>query len=329
MAVYYDTMKTGLSLLLPVAAGVLLLQAGCAQHNPATERSATAQEPALAGAEKPTPAPEAKPAPAAVEKPAPLTSLEDKAGYGIGMDVGRRLKQANYDVNLDELMAAIKDELAGREPKMSQREAQEAINAYAQQIYHERLERDLKEGEAFLAANKEKEGVKTQTVTLPDGKTAEFQYQIIKEGTGETPGSNDTVTVNYRGTLIDGTEFDSSYKRGHPAKFMVKSVIRGWSEALQMMKVGSEWKLFIPASLGYGERNMPGIGPGSTIIFDVELLGVEAPKPVTSDIIRVPSAEEMKAGAKIEVIKAEDLEKKLAAERAAQAATNNAAGEKK
>ncbi|HWQ91484.1 MAG TPA: FKBP-type peptidyl-prolyl cis-trans isomerase, partial [Clostridia bacterium] len=149
---------------------------------------------------------------------------------------------------------------------------------------------------------------------------AEFQYKVITPGTGPTPGSNDTVTVNYRGTLIDGKEFDSSAKRGQPAKFQANRVIRGWAEALQMMPAGSKWELYIPAPLAYGEFGSgPLIKPGATLIFEVELLSTEAPKPpappqpLTSDIIKVPSAEEMKKGAKVEVLKPEDVERELKA----------------
>jgi hypothetical protein len=143
-----------------------------------------------------------------------------------------------------------------------------------------------------------------------------MQYKVVTEGTGATPKSNDTVTVNYKGTLINGKEFDSSAKRGQPAKFQVNRVVRGWTEALQMMKAGSKWELFIPSVLAYGDTGNQSIEPGSTLIFEVELVGSDAPppppppaQPLTSDIIRVPSAEELKHGAKIEVIKPEDLEK--------------------
>jgi hypothetical protein len=145
-----------------------------------------------------------------------------------------------------------------------------------------------------------------------------MQYKVITEGTGAIPKTNDTVLVNYRGMLIGGKEFDNSAKRGgQPAKFPVNRVVRGWTEALQMMPVGSKWELYLPSSLAYGENGYgPTIEPGSTLIFEMELTGIEgptpppaAPAPLTSDIIRVPSAEELKKGAKIEVIKPEDLEK--------------------
>jgi FKBP-type peptidyl-prolyl cis-trans isomerase 2 len=160
-------------------------------------------------------------------------------------------------------------------------------------------------------------------VKLPDGSNAEMQYKVITEGSGPTPQSNDVVQVNYRGTLIDGKEFDSSAKHGGPQKFPANRVVRGWSEALQHMKVGSKWELFIPSSLAYGDVGNPNIEPGSTLLFEVELVGIEPPQapptsqPLTSDIIKVPSAEELKKGAKIEVIKPED-----AARMANQAHTN-------
>jgi FKBP-type peptidyl-prolyl cis-trans isomerase len=171
-------------------------------------------------------------------------------------------------------------------------------------------------GDAFLATNKTLPGIKTISVTMPDGKISEVQYLALTNGTGTIPTASDTVTVNYRGTLIDGTEFDSSYKRGQPAIFSVGNVIRGWAETLQKMNVGSSWKVFIPPELAYGEQGNRGIPPNSTLIFQVDLLGIQAAAPpappaapLTSDIIKVPSAEEMKKGAKIEVIKPEDVQK--------------------
>lgn len=254
-----------------------------------------------------------------------LTSEKDKVSYGVGMNIGNNLKRSGYEVDVDVLAGAIKDVLTGKETKMTEQQAREALMAYQKEMMAKRAEeqtkmaeKNRKEGEAFLAENKKKEGVKTVEVPLPDGKTAELQYKVLTEGKGETPKSNDIVTVNYKGTLINGTEFDSSIKRGQPAKFNVNGVIKGWTEALKLMKVGSKWQLFIPSSLAYGDRGSgPTIEPGSTLIFEVELLGSEAPpppapaQPLTSDIIKVPSAEELKKGAKIEVIKPEDVDKKI------------------
>ena len=256
--------------------------------------------------------------------------IKDKVGYAIGimtgMNLTNNLKRANFEINADQFLSAMKDMLSGKELKMTETQARETINAYQQQRTRDLVEKNLKAGESFLAANKTKDGVKTKEVTLPDGKTAELQYKVISEGTGPMPTATDTVKVNYRGTLIDGTEFDSSAKHGpSPAQFPVGRVVRGWTEGLQMMKSGSKWQLFLPASLAYGDRGTQGIEPGATLIFDVELVEVNAPspepttsqpKPLTSDIIRVPSAEEMKAGAKIETIKASDLEKSNAMQNA-------------
>jgi FKBP-type peptidyl-prolyl cis-trans isomerase len=207
---------------------------------------------------------------------------------------------------------------------MTDQQARAALTDYQNEKQHEVTAKNLKDGEAFLAANKHKEGIQVHPVTLPDGRTAELQYKILTEGTGEIPRSNDAVRVNYRGTLIDDTEFDSSARHGgQPSRFTVNRVVRGWTEALQMMKAGAKWQLFIPASLAYEERMMPTIPPGSTLVFELELLEIDRPKPLTSDIIRVPSAEEMKAGAKIEMIKAEDVEKMAASQ------TNQAPADKK
>ena len=264
------------------------------------------------------------------EDPASFKDDKEKASYAIGLFFGNQIKGGNMDVNTDVILSAIKDVLAGRDMKLTQPQAREAISTYQKAAQAKAAEKNRAEGEAFLAANKTKEGIQILPVTTAEGAAAELQYKVITEGTGAMPGSGDTVKVNYRGTLIDGTEFDSSAKHGdQPAQFPVNRVIKGWTEALQKMKVGSKWQLFIPASLAYGDRGSQGIAPGSTLIFDVELLEAQAPapapdpttsapKPLTSDIIRVPSAEEMKAGAKIEVIKASDLEK-----------TNAATGDKK
>ena len=165
-----------------------------------------------------------------------------------------------------------------------------------------------KKGESFLAANAKVAGVKT----LPGG----VQYKVLTEGTGDIPKPDDTVTVNYRGTFIDGNEFDSSAKAGRPYTTRVTGgVIRGWTEALTRMKVGSKWQLFIPPDLAYGEMGRGTIPPSTTLLFDVELVSIQPPTPpapttpLTSDIIKVPSLEEMKKGAKIETIKAEDVER--------------------
>jgi FKBP-type peptidyl-prolyl cis-trans isomerases 1 len=247
----------------------------------------------------------------AEDKPA-FKDDREKASYGIGLVFGNQIKRSSMDVDADLVVAAMKDVLAGNDLKLSEQQSQEAIRNYQQESRKKIAEKNKKEGEAFFEENKKKPGVKTQTTTLRDGGTAEFQYKVITEGTGAIPKSNDTVTVNYRGTLINGKEFDSSAKHGQPGKFAVNRVVKGWTDALQMMKVGSKWELYLPSSLAYGDMGNPNIEPGSTLIFEIELLSIEPPQapiasqPLTSDIIKVPSAEELKKGAKIEVIKPED-----------------------
>jgi len=243
----------------------------------------------------------------------------EKASYAIGVSVGSNLKRGNFDVDLDVLTQAIRDTLAGRDLKLNDQQVRETLMAYQKSMQQRTIDKNRKEGEAFLAENKKKAGVQVLPVKLVDGVMAELQYKVLAEGSGESPKSNDVVSVNYRGTLINGTEFDSSAKHGgKPAQFAANRVVRGWTEALTRMKPGSKWQLFIPSNLAYGDGGRPGIEPASTLIFDVELVSFEAPPAppsaasqpaLTSDIVRVPSADEMKAGAKIEVIKPEDLEK--------------------
>jgi FKBP-type peptidyl-prolyl cis-trans isomerase FklB len=247
---------------------------------------------------------------------------DDKArvSYAIGLNIGHNFKQQNLDVDSDLVGRAIKDVVAGNPELMTEAEVKETLTAFQKEFRAKQQARmaqlaitNKADGEAFLATNKNQPGV----ITLADG----LQYLVLTNGSGATPAATDKVTVNYRGTLLDGTEFDSSYKRGEPASFPVGGVIPGWTEALQKMSVGSKWKLFIPAGLAYGEKGQRGIPPNSLLIFEVELISIApatpatpAPvavpaQPLTSDIIKVPSAEEMKKGAKIEVIKPEDAAK--------------------
>lgn len=205
-----------------------------------------------------------------------LKTDKQKLSYALGMNMGNSLKQNAIEVDIETLVKGIKDTLAGGEMLMTEQDARETIMALqkelqAKQQAHAKAagEKNKKAGEAFLAANKSKEGVKT----LPSG----LQYKIITEGKGSSPKASDIVTVQYRGTLIDGTEFDSSYKRGQAATFPVGGVIKGWTEALQMMKEGSKWQLFIPADLAYGENGAGNvIGPNAVLVFDVELVSIKA-----------------------------------------------------
>jgi FKBP-type peptidyl-prolyl cis-trans isomerase FklB len=208
------------------------------------------------------------------EKPE-LKDQKDKESYSLGYQFGTSMKMQGVDINLDVYTAAIRDALAGNKPQMSAEEMQSTVmgirqrTAAAQQkAMKEQGEKNLAEGKAFLAENAKKQGVKT----LPSG----LQYKILSAGKGKTPKKSDTVTVHYRGTLIDGSEFDSSVSRGQPATFKVDGVIPGWTEALQLMKESDKWQLFIPAALAYGERGAPPrIPPQSTLIFEVELISVQ------------------------------------------------------
>jgi len=203
-----------------------------------------------------------------------LKTKKDKVSYVIGVNVGKGMQQQSIDIDPDIFAKGLKDAMTGAKTAMTDEEMRQVMTAFQKEMTEKQAEKmkvigekNKKEGEAFLVANKKKKGVKT----LPSG----LQYKVIKEGTGQTPKLKDTVTTNYRGTLIDGTEFDSSYKRGQPAKFPVKGVIAGWTEALQLMKVGSTWQLFIPSNLAYGERGAGNIiGPNATLIFDIELISI-------------------------------------------------------
>jgi FKBP-type peptidyl-prolyl cis-trans isomerase FklB len=226
-----------------------------------------------------------------------LTTDKQKASYAIGMNVGSGMKRQGIDVDSAALVQGLKDALAGNKPLMTEDEARAAITklqtemqSQAQAKAKQEGDANQKEGAAYLAANKGKEGV----VTLPSG----LQYKILKEGTGAKPTAADSVVCNYRGTLINGTEFDSSYKRGEPATFPVGGVIKGWTEALQLMPVGSKWQLFIPSDLAYGPRGTPGgpIGPNSTLVFEVELLSIKE-KPPAPDKAPAPAPDKTPAPA--------------------------------
>jgi FKBP-type peptidyl-prolyl cis-trans isomerase FklB len=204
-----------------------------------------------------------------------LKSQKDSVSYAIGLDIGQRLKQQSVNVDPDLVARGIRDVDSSAKRLLTEDQAQSVMNTFQQQLMAKRDsmnkaigEKNKKDGEAFLAENKKKEGV----TTLPSG----LQYKVIKMGTGKKPKADQTVTVNYRGTLLDGTEFDDSYKRGEPVTFQVGGVIKGWTEALQLMPVGSKWQLFIPPDLAYGVRGAGEvIPPNSTLIFEVELLSIK------------------------------------------------------
>jgi FKBP-type peptidyl-prolyl cis-trans isomerase FklB len=209
----------------------------------------------------------------AQENPA-LKTQKDKMSYIIGMDIGNNLKKQSIDVDPNVLAKGIKDALAGQKPLLSDQEIRETMTAFQNEMKAKQdtlAKKNKEQGDTFLAGNKKKEGVKT----LPSG----LQYKVIKAGKGKKPKPDDSVTTQYRGTLIDGTEFDSSYKRGQPATFKVSGVIPGWTEALQLMEEGAKWQLFVPSNLAYGERGSGGtIGPNATLIFEIELISIQEKK---------------------------------------------------
>ncbi len=204
-----------------------------------------------------------------------LKTEKDKLNYGLGVGVARNFLRQGVVVDPELVIAGMRDTLSGKKLLMTEEELQTIMSAFQKDLVQKQTEaakaqaeKNKKEGEPFLAENGKKQGV----VTLPSG----LQYKVLKEGDGKKPTIEDTVVCNYRGTLIDGTEFDSSYKRNQPATFALKSVIKGWSEALQLMPAGSKWQLFVPSSLAYGEASAgPQIGANATLVFEVELLAVK------------------------------------------------------
>ena len=285
------------------AAGLFLAASSPAQQTPVANPPSTppaAAKPATAA--KPAQAPAAKTGAAASAKtaaPFTLKTPKEKASYAIGMNIGKNLKRDSVDVDPAVLYRGLKDAFAGSKLLLTDEEAKTALTVLQTEVRAKEEAKtkaaaveNKKTGEAFLAANKSKEGV----VTLPSG----LQYKIIKAGTGPKPAAEDTVLCHYRGTLVDSTEFDSSYKRGEPLKIPVGGVIKGWTEAIQLMPVGSKWQLYIPSDLAYGERGAPGspIGPNSTLIFDVELISIEpkaAPKEQPKEAPKDAPKEQPKA----------------------------------
>jgi FKBP-type peptidyl-prolyl cis-trans isomerase len=262
-----------------LAAGLVLPAIAQAQQTPAAN---TKQAPATKAAPAPTAgtqkAPATKTGPAAKPRTQPVLTLKtqkDKVSYALGANLGVNLHKESVEVDPAIVLRGLKDALAAGKMLMTDDEARAALMQLQAEVRNKQQEKmkvagemNKKEGAEFLEANKTKEGV----VTLPSG----LQYKILTEGTGPKPAATDTVVCNYRGTLISGTEFDSSYKRGQPASFPVNGVIKGWTEALQLMPVGSKWQLFVPAELGYRDRGAGGeIGPGATLIFEVELLSIQ------------------------------------------------------
>ena len=270
-----------------MAASMILLGSARAQQTAAASPQAPAAKPQTAAAAKSSQAPAAgaqkapaaksgQPAKPKSQSPLVLKTDKDKVSYALGMNLGANLKRDSIDIDTAILVRALKDTVAGGRTLLTDSEARAALTQLQTAVRGKQMEKmklagetNKKEGDAFLAANKSQEGI----VTLPSG----LEYKILTQGTGPKPTATDTVVCNYRGTLVNGTEFDSSYKRGQPATFPVTGVIKGWTEALQLMPVGSKWQLFLPAELAYGERGpSPEIGPNSTLVFEVELLSIQA-----------------------------------------------------
>ena len=222
--------------------------------------------------------------------------MQDRASYVIGYNLGRTLKQNDVNANSDLIVKGLRDGLTGATGMLTDAEMQSTMQEFQKQVQAQQEakqkvvgEKNKTEGEAFLAKNKAKAGVKTTASGL--------QYEVEKEGTGPSPKATDTVTVNYKGTLMDGSTFDSSYDRGQPATFVLNEVIPGWTEGVQLMKVGSKYKFYIPSALGYGDKGAGAtIGPNSPLIFEVELLSIGEPKPAPGARPTQPRAEREAAG---------------------------------
>jgi FKBP-type peptidyl-prolyl cis-trans isomerase FklB len=271
-------MQRSLTTALLLAVGMMLAGTGYSQQTPASTPSASTPSAPAATTTTKTPAKKTGTATKSAA-PVPLTTRKQKFSYALGMNIGNglggNLKKQGVEVDWNLVAKGLKDAVAGGKTQLTEEEAQAVLKEVQTEVQKQQQEKmkeasdkNKSEGEAYLAANKGKEGV----VTLPDG----LQYKILTAGTGPKPAPTDSVVCNYRGTLINGTEFDSSYKRGQPATFGVSQVIKGWTEALQLMPVGSKWQLFVPSNLAYGPRGAGAeIGPDSTLIFEVELLSIQ------------------------------------------------------
>lgn len=247
-----------------VALAIAALAVSLTACNPPSEKAGADQAEATAGEESP--------------KIAGLPTEKDQVSYMIGLQMAKSLEPVKDEIDVDVIAKAIRTSLAGQKPLMDEKQAAQIAEAFGQKMQARHVEkmmadakRNLEEGRTFLAGNAKKPGVKTTASGL--------QYQVISEGTGPRPKDTDTVRVHYKGTLLDGETFDSSYDRGEPATFPLTGVITGWREGLALMPVGSKYRLWVPAALGYGESGTPGgpIGPNATLVFEVELLEIVKP----------------------------------------------------
>jgi FKBP-type peptidyl-prolyl cis-trans isomerase FklB len=263
------------------AAAIVLLGSAAAQQTPATTTTPKPKQSTATTTRHTTTAAKPKPLVPVTEK--------DKQSYAIGLNVGKSLHRDDIDVEPKFVLQGLQDALANGKVQLTDDQIKTVMTALQTQVRQKmeakrlaQVETNKKAGTEFLAANAKKEGV----VTLPSG----LQYKILTPGTGPKPTATDSVVCNYRGSLLDKTEFDSSYKRGQPATFPVTGVIKGWTEALQLMPVGSKWQLYIPADLAYGERGQGPIGPNSTLVFDVELLSIQPKTPPAPAAAPAPEA---------------------------------------
>ena len=272
--------------LVTLAAGVILATAPAQQNPPAKAQSAqtpdAASQQAPAAAKKPSSSVTKSTRPHSAQAPLTLKTERDKVSYALGVNIGKGLHRDAVDLDPAIIARGLRDAITNGKTLLTDDEVRATLTAFQNEMRQKQqakmMELDQankKAGQEFLNANKAKDGV----IALPSG----LQYKVLQQGTGPKPTPNDLVVCNYRGTLLDGTEFDSSYKRGQPATFPVNGVIKGWSEALQIMPVGSKWQLFIPSDLAYGDRGAGAqIGPGATLVFEVELLSIkskETPAP--------------------------------------------------
>jgi FKBP-type peptidyl-prolyl cis-trans isomerase FklB len=222
---------------------------------------------------------------ALAEDASALKTQKEKLSYTIGFQIANDMKQKGLELDPNAFSRAVKDVMTGSPTLMSEHDMIATLQQFRQEMVQKQqalAEKNKKEGDAFLKANAKKKGVKT----LPSG----LEYKVIQEGKGKTPKASDVVVANYRGTTIDGKEFDSSYKRGQPATFPVGGVIKGWQEALMLMKEGAKWEIVVPANLAYGEQSPgPEIGPNSTLIFDIELVKVQEQAPAPGGKAPAPS----------------------------------------
>jgi FKBP-type peptidyl-prolyl cis-trans isomerase FklB len=269
-------MQNSIRITLFLLAAASVLPNSFAQQQPAQTQPATAPKSQTPPAAPSKSSVATKRTPAKPTAPLTLKTQKEKASYALGMNFGTGLRKQSIDIDPAILARGLRDSFSNGKTLLTEDEAkavltqlQADVRKKQQEMAQQLGDTNKKQGIAFLEANKTKDGV----VALPSG----LQYKVLQEGTGPKPAPTDTVVCNYRGTLLDNAEFDSSYKRGQPATFPVTGVIKGWTEALQLMPVGSKWQLFIPSELAYGERGAGGqIGPNATLIFEVELLSIQA-----------------------------------------------------